>query len=163
MSISLIVATGDNNVIGLNNQLLWHLPADLKRFKSITMGHHIIMGRKTFESIGKPLPGRTNVIISGQENFNAENCIVVNTIEDALKISEHDDEIFIIGGEQIYKQTIDIADKIYLTRVYTDISGDVFFPEIDLKHWKVASCEYFEKDNKNIYNYSFFIYNKIIV
>ena len=117
MKLSIIVAASQNNVIGKDNQLIWRLSADLKRFKALTTGHHIIMGRKTFDSIGKPLPNRTSIIITRQADYKAEGCIVVNSLEEALEKVPADQEAFIIGGGTIYKEAIDKADKLYLTRV----------------------------------------------
>jgi dihydrofolate reductase len=165
MQISIIVAVANNNVIGLNNQMLWHLPADLKRFKNLTMGHHIIMGRKTYESIGKPLIGRKSIIITHNQNYKAENCLIVNNINEALNIGyeNNENEIFIIGGAQIFNQTLNLADKIYLTKIYENFDGDTFFPNIDLKKWELISQEHFLKDEKNKFDYSFVCYNKIIM
>lgn len=139
MTISIIVAVAENQVIGYNNQLLWHIKEDLQRFKSLTLGHHIILGRKTYESIGRPLPGRTNVVITRDKNYQADGCIVVNSLEDALKIAHQDSEVFIVGGGDIYRQTLHLVNKIYLTRIHSNFSGDTFFPELDLKEWVAES------------------------
>lgn len=136
---SIIVAVAENDVIGYDNHLLWHISEDLKRFKSLTLGHHIIMGRKTFESIGKPLPGRISVIISRQENLKIEGCIVVNSLDEAFEVAKNDSEAFIIGGGEIYKQALPIVDKIYLTRVHAGFAGDTFFPELNLSEWSTES------------------------
>src|SRR6185369_13625184 len=113
-----------NNVIGVNNKLPWHLSADLKRVKTVTMGHHLIMGRKTFESFGKPLPGRTNVIITRNKNFKAEGCIVVASLNEALEKSKHDDQVFVFGGGEIFREALPLVRKIYMTRVHTRVEGD---------------------------------------
>lgn len=155
--ISIIVATSKNRVIGNNNSLIWKLPADLKRFKQITTGNTIVMGRKTYESIGKPLPNRRNIIITRDTNYLVDNCEIVNSIEEALMLCNND--CFIIGGGEIYKQSIDIADKIYLTLVQEDFEGDTYFPEIG-KEWTKVGREDFEPDEKNAHKYSFINYEK---
>lgn len=160
MTISLIVAVAENNVIGKNNQLAWHLPADLKLFKNLTTGHHIIMGRKTYESIGKPLPDRISVIITRQENYKAEGCIVVKSLQDAIQISKNDEEVFIIGGAEIFREAIPIADKIYLTRIHQSFEGDTFFQELDQNVWEETKRIDFNPDEKNKYPYSFCILEK---
>ncbi len=162
MSLSLIVAIANNRVIGNNNQLPWHLPADLKYFKSITIGHPIIMGRKTFESIGggKPLPGRTSIIITHQLGYKAEGCTVVHSLQEAINCSKHDAEAFIIGGAEIFKQGLELADKLYLTKIHHDFNGDTFFPSINLNQWKLISCKEYDTDEKNKYPYSFLVYER---
>ncbi len=154
-TLTIIAAIANNNALGKDNQLIWHLSADLKRFKKLTTGHHIIMGRNTFESIGKPLPNRTTVIITRNKNYKQESCIVVHSLEEALKVVKNDDSPYIIGGAQIYKQSIDLVDKLDITMVHHDFEADVFFPKIDLFIWKEISREYFKSDKKNQYNYSF--------
>lgn len=162
MSISLIVAVANNQVIGKNNKLPWYLPADLKYFKSVTMGHHMIMGRKTFESIGggKPLPGRTTVIVTRQMGYKAEGCVVVHSLEEAINVAKNDVELFIIGGAEIFKQGLQMADKLYLTKIHQDFEGDTFFPSINLHEWKMIGCEEHEPDEKNKYPYSFLVYKR---
>lgn len=155
--ISLIAAVSKNRVIGDSNKLIWHLPADLKRFKDLTVGNSILMGRKTYESIGRPLPNRRNIIITKDENYKVDGCEVVNSIEEALLLTSND--CFIIGGGEIYKQTIDLADKIYLTIIDGDFTGDTTFPELP-KSWYVSSKDDFSADEKNAYNYSFILYEK---
>ena len=155
MTISLIFAASENNVIGNNNQLIWHLPADLKFFKKTTTGHHIVMGRKTYESVGKPLPHRTNVIITRNTNYKASGCIVVQSLEEALKIAAADNEIFIAGGGEIFKHAFDLATKIYFTKIHHFFEGDTYAPDIDPKVWKEIKREDFEPDEKNKYAYSF--------
>lgn len=139
MTISIIVAVAENQAIGFDNHLLWHISEDLKRFKSLTLGHHVIMGRRTFASVGKPLPGRVNVIVSRQEGYSVEGCSVAKSLEEAIEMAKQDSEVFIIGGGEIYQQALSIADRIYLTRVHASYPGDVFFPEIDFKEWDTES------------------------
>lgn len=155
--ISLVVAVSENNAIGKNNQLLWHLPNDLKFFKNTTWGGVVIMGRKTFESVNKPLPGRTNIVITKQVNWTSENVIVVNSIEVAIQKAKdlNFKDIFIIGGGEIYKESMSIADKIYLTKVHTTIEGDTYFPELQLSQWKMISNNDFYADEKHAFDYSF--------
>ncbi|MBN2596728.1 dihydrofolate reductase [Labilibaculum sp.] len=158
MNVSIIVAVSRNQVIGKDNQLIWKLSADLKRFKALTTGHTIIMGRKTFESIGKPLPNRTSVIITRQGDYVAEGCIVVNSLEKALERFSDQEEVFIIGGGTIYKEALVKANKIYYTKVHKDFEGDTFFPVLDLKEWKSVSREDCLPDEKNEVPYSFIDY-----
>lgn len=162
MIISIIVAHGKNNVIGKDNQLLWRLSADLKRFKSITMGHTMIMGRKTFESIGKPLPGRKTIIISRNESYHVEGCVTCTSLESAFSMCKNEKEVFVVGGAEIYKQSIDKADKLYLTLVDTKIEGDAYFPKINASDWKLTSEESFKSDEKNEHNYQFINYEKLV-
>ena len=165
MTISLVVAASENNAIGKNNQLIWHLPNDLKFFKNTTWGFPVIMGRKSFESVNKPLPGRTNIVITTNPDWKAETVIVVNNLKDAIqKAAEtNSKQIFIIGGGEIYKQSMDIADSIYITRVHVDVEGDTFFPVIDESKWKLTSNQDFEADEKHAYSYSFQIWEKILI
>ena len=159
--ITIIAAASTNNALGKDNDLVWHLPNDFKRFKALTTGHFIIMGRKTFESFPKPLPNRTHVIISNQINYSVPNdCILVNSVSKALEICPKDKEIFIIGGGQIYKQALFFADKIELTRVHTVVDADTFFPEIDENIWKLVSSNFNTKDDKHLYDYSYLTYLK---
>ncbi len=160
--ITIIAAIANNNALGKDNDLIWHLPADLKRFKKVTSGHHILMGRNTYESIGKPLPNRTTVIITRNPNYKAAGCIVVDSIEKAIEVAKDDSEIFIIGGAQIYKQTIasNLVDQLDITKVHHEFEADVYFPEIDSTIWSETSRENFDADEKNKYNYSFIRYNK---
>jgi dihydrofolate reductase len=155
--IKIIVAISKNRVIGDSNKLIWHLPADLKRFKEVTGGHPIVMGRKTYESIGRPLPNRRNIIITKDEEFEVEGCEVVNSIEEALLLTNSD--CFIIGGGEIYKQSLHLAEKIYMTQVDEEFDGDTTFPELPAS-WYVSNKEDFESDEKNPYNYSFIFYEK---
>ena len=158
--ITLIAAVAQNSALGKDNQLLWHLPDDFKRFKSLTTGHHIIMGRKTFESFPKPLPNRTHIIISRQKNYQPADCIVVNSLEKAISDCPKNEEIFIIGGGEIYKQAFVIADKLDITKVHHSFEADTFFPEIDLDNWKLTSEEFHPKDEKHQYDFAFETYLK---
>ena len=151
-----IAAIGINNELGKDNQLIWHLPNDFKRFKALTTGHYIIMGRKTFESFPKPLPNRTHVIITRQSDYIApEGCIVVSSLEEAIEACPKNEEIFIIGGGEIYKQSIDLADKVELTRVHTTVEADTFFPEINPEQWVLAFEEVHLKDEKHAFDFTF--------
>ncbi|QTE23883.1 dihydrofolate reductase [Polaribacter cellanae] len=161
--ITIIAAIAKNNALGKNNDLIWHLPADLKRFKKVTTGHHILMGRNTFESIGKPLPNRTTIIITRNNNYFKDGCFVANSIEEAIELAKDDSEIYIIGGAQIYKQAIanNLVDQLDITLVHHEFKADVYFPEIDPKVWKEVSREDFKADDKNKYDYSFVSYQKV--
>jgi dihydrofolate reductase len=160
--LSIIVAIGENRVIGKNNQLIWHLPADLKRFKQLTMGHAMIMGRKTFESIGKALPGRTTIIITRDKHYSKADCLIADSLSNALELCKDDNEVFIIGGAQIFEQAIPLTDKIYLTQIHRSFDGDVFFPALDDHQWKVVSKEDHQADEKNKYDYSFIDYTRVL-
>ena len=154
--IAIVVATAENNAIGKNNELLWHLPADLKHFKQLTTGHPIIMGRKTFESIGKPLPNRTSIIVTRQADYKQENCVVVQDVKSALeKAQKLDEQVFIIGGGEIYKEMLPFTDTIYLTKVHDTFDADTFFPELNPDNWQETEREDFKPDEKNKYAYSF--------
>ena len=158
---TIIVAVAENNAIGKDNQLLWHLSDDLKRFKTLTSGHHIIMGRKTFESFPKPLPNRTHVVITKQEDYKVPHgIIVVNSLKDALDVAKEDNQPFIIGGGEIYNQSLEVANKIELTRVHHNFEADTFFPKIDNSIWKETSNVYHKKDAKNEFDYSFISYTR---
>lgn len=158
---TIIVAVAENNAIGKDNQLLWHLSADLKRFKTLTSGHHIIMGRKTFESFPKPLPNRTHVVITKQADYKVPHgVIVVNSLKDALEVAKEDTQAFIIGGGEIYNQSLEVVNKIELTRVHHDFEADTFFPKIDDSIWKETSKVYHQKDDKNEFDYSFISYTR---
>ncbi|WP_396147092.1 dihydrofolate reductase [Flavobacterium sp.] len=158
--ITLIAAAAENNALGKDNDLLWHLPEDFKRFKQITSGHYIIMGRKTFESFPKPLPNRTHIIITRQKEYLADGCLVVHSLEEALEISPQNEEIFIIGGAQIYKQALPFADKIDLTRVHIELDADAFFPEFNTSEWNLVFSEKHFKDEKHQFDYTFETYIK---
>ena len=160
--LTVIVAVSENQVIGKDNDLIWDLSIDLKRFKSLTSGHYMIMGRKTFESFPKPLPNRTHIVITRQKNYPVnDGVIVVNSIEEALKNIKHDDQPFIIGGGEIYKQSLTYASVIELTRVHGVFDSDTYFPEIDLDQWKEIKREFIPKDENHAYDFSFITYKKI--
>ena len=158
--VSLIVAVSQNGVIGKDNKLPWHIPEDLKRFKALTMGHPILMGRKTFESIGKPLPGRTNIVITRQQDFKSCGATVVHSLDEALATCQNAEEIFVIGGGEIYKQALPFANRIYLTRINQDFLGDTFLFQVDSSLWKETSREDHSADAKNLYPYSFITYTR---
>ena len=160
MNISIIVAVDENFLIGDNNKLPWHLPSDMKFFKEKTTGHCVITGRKNYDSIPekfRPLPNRTNIIITRQNNFSAPGAIIVNSVEDALQkaIKKDGDEIFIIGGSEIFKLFLPMVNKIYLTTIHHKFNGDIFFPEINFSEWKLTKKETFEPDEKNEFTFSF--------
>jgi len=159
--LTIIVAAAENDAIGLGNKLIWHLSDDLKRFKALTNGHYIIMGRKTFESFPKPLPNRTHVVITRQGDYKVpEGVIVVNSLNDAIDACKTDSQPFIIGGGQIYKQAMSLADKIELTRVHHRFDADTYFPELDTKVWKETANTFHKKDDRHDYEFSFITYEK---
>ncbi|WPU63598.1 dihydrofolate reductase [Peredibacter starrii] len=157
MRISLIVAKAENNAIGLNNKLPWHLKDDLQNFKKLTMGHHMLMGRKTFESIGKALPGRMSLVVSSEPKANQDSVFWFTSIFRAIKQAERngETELFIIGGEKIYKYALSLVDRIYLTEVKGEVKGDVFFPQLSLKNWKKISEQSFSKNTENDHDFTF--------
>jgi len=157
--ISLILAMDKNNLIGNKNGLPWRLPADLAYFKKITMGHTVIMGRKTYESIGRLLPGRENVILTRDKNFTAEGCTICNTLDDALKFGQ-DEEAFVIGGADIYSQFLPHARKLYITKIDEAFEGDTYFDEIDFSQWRLVSKQEGTRDEKNPYTYCWLIYER---
>ena len=157
--ISIIVAVAANGVIGDNNSLLWHISEDLRNFKRITSGHPVVMGRKTFESLGRPLPNRENVVITRQQ-IAIEGCRVVHSLDEAIAMFPEDEEVFIIGGAQIYAQALDAADKLYLTRVEHDYEGDTSFPEWDATRWRLTSREAFPRGEKYPYPFAFEEYER---
>ena len=159
--LTLIVAVSENNVIGKDNDLIWRLRNDLQRFKALTSGHCIIMGRKTFESFPKPLPNRTHIVITTQQNYKSpEGVTVVNSLEAAIKAAKQDSSPYIIGGGEIYKQALDFVDLIELTKVHHTFEGDTFFPEIDVKIWEEINCIYNEKDDLHKHPFSFLTYKR---
>ncbi len=162
MKLYLIAAIANNNVIGNNNQLIWHMPSDLKHFKSLTMGHTLIMGRKTFESLGSPLKGRKTIVLSRQTSYDAQGCQVAGDLNEALKLVQKEKEVFIAGGAQIYRQSIKMnqARRIYLTRIFASFEGDAFFPEIDPGQWELIERTDNQPDEKNPYAYSFQTYKR---
>lgn len=162
MIISLIVAAANNNAIGKNGQMPWHLPGDMKHFKNITWGMPVIMGRKTFESLGKALPGRKNIVITRQTNWNADGAVIVKNLEDALFVAKQTDakEVFVIGGGEIYRLAFEKTKRIYLTRVKAEPEGDTFFPQLDPKEWRLVNQQDHDADEKNKYAYSFQVWER---
>lgn len=156
--VTLIAAIDENSVLGKDNQLIWHLPEDLKRFKRLTSGHAIIMGRKTFESLPKALPNRHNIVVTRNQNYFKEGVTVCHSLEAAIEYAKNDDQPFVIGGGQVYEQAIELADVIELTKIHAQFEGDVFFPEIDLKKWSVEKEERMSHPD---FEYSFITYTKI--
>jgi len=154
----MIAAAAENRALGKDNQLVWHLPNDFKRFKNLTTAHHIIMGRKTFESFPKPLPNRTHIVITRQADYQAEGCIVVDSIEKAIEKCPKGEDSFIIGGGEIYQLAMPFSDKIELTVVHHTFDADAFFPEINLKEWELVSSDFQAKDEKHLYDYTFETY-----
>lgn len=157
-TITLIAAAAENNALGKNGDLLWHLPDDFKRFKKLTTGHCIIMGRKTFETFPKPLPNRTHIVITRQKNYKKEGCIVVHNLKDALNVSKDNAETFIIGGGEIYSLALPFANKIELTRVHESFEADAFFPELDLTKWKLIQEAYHPKDAHHKHDFTYLTY-----
>jgi dihydrofolate reductase len=162
MILSQVVAAADNNAIGKNNQLLWSLPNDTKFFKNTTWGMPVIMGRKTFESLGRPLTGRTNIVITRQKDWQPQEAFVVNDLKDAMDVAAKTDakEAFIIGGGEIYKQTLPLTQRVYLTRVHTTIDGDAYFPAMNFADWNLLSQLDFSADEKHAYAYSFQVWER---
>jgi len=162
MIISCIVATAKNNVIGKDNDIPWYLPADLNYFKKVTINHPIIMGRNCYASIGRPLPKRTNIIVTRDPFFISSNCLVAHSIPQALSMAldKNIEEVFIIGGGQIYAQTMDLCSKIYWTEVDLEVDGDVFFPDVSMDEWELVSEEPHTKDEKNEFDYNFKVYQR---
>lgn len=158
--VSLIVAMAKSRVIGINNTLPWHLPPDLKHFKELTMGHHIVMGRKTYESIGKPLPGRTSVVVTRNTGYAVPGVLVVNSLPAAIQACDDDDEIFVIGGAELYQQAITLADRIYLTEIDADIHGDAHFPEFNRDEWHEISRDMHSQREPQPLDYNFVIYQR---
>ncbi|WP_367756890.1 dihydrofolate reductase [Flavobacterium sp. WC2430] len=156
--IIMIAAAAENNALGKNNELVWHLPNDFKRFKNLTSGHHIIMGRKTFESFPKPLPNRTHVVITRQENYTPEGCIVVNSMEKAIEICPKEENTYIIGGGEIYDLGIPFSDKIELTLVHHTFEADAFFPIINKEQWEIINSEFQQKDEKHLFDFTYQTY-----
>jgi dihydrofolate reductase len=163
MQISLIVACAENQVIGRNNQLIWHLPNDLKRFRQLTTGHAVIMGRKTHESIGKPLPNRVNLVVSRNAEYTSPGTTSCTHLEQALQLCQHsgEKEVFVIGGEQLYKLALPLVDTIYLTLVHGNPEGDAHFPVLPPEEWQEAQRESFSADEKHLFAFSFILYKRI--
>ncbi|WP_433901223.1 dihydrofolate reductase [Sphingobacterium puteale] len=159
-TITLIVAASENNAIGINNQMPWHLPNDFKYFKRSTIEHSVLMGRKTFEAIGKALPDRRNIVITRNANFQGEDIDVANSIQEALLYCRDEREVFIIGGANIYLQALPLANKVLLTRVHTTIQADAFFPELSSEEWELISAEPHQADDKHAFDYTFEVYTR---
>ena len=159
-TITLIVAASENNAIGINNQMPWHLPNDFKYFKRNTIEHSVLMGRKTFESIGKALPDRRNIVITRNADFQGADIDVANSIQEALLYCRDEREVFIIGGANIYQQALPLANKVLLTRVHTTIQGDAFFPTLSSEDWEMISAEPHQADDKHAFNYTFEVYKR---
>ena len=159
--ISIIVAASENDVIGRQGELPWRLSDDLKHFKALTMGKPIVMGRRTWASIGRPLPGRQNIVVTRQRDFGAEGCDVVASLEDAVAAAGDADEIVVIGGSQIYALALPLAERLYLTRVHADVEGDASFPAVDATRWCLVADEHHEADERNEYDFSFRVYDRV--
>jgi len=161
MKLAIIVAMDEQGLIGRDNDLPWKLSADLKYFRSITMGKPLVMGRNTHESIGRPLPGRKNIILTSDLNYQAEGCTVVHSLDEAIQECDDVEEVMVMGGASLYKQFLDRADRLYLTHVHASLEGDTWFPEWDKNHWQEVSREDFPANDKNQYPYSFAVYERI--
>lgn len=160
MSCSIVAAVAANGAIGKGGDLPWHLPADLRHFKSLTVGHHLIVGRKTWESVGKPLPKRTMVVVTRDRDYHAEGVIVVHSLAEALVAARSDDEPFVAGGAGLYREAFDVADRMYLTRIHAEFSADTFFPVFDERVWVLISEETHEADESNRYQYTFQLFRR---
>ena len=166
VKVAMIAAVAENNAIGINNKMPWYLPGDLRYFKAVTMGKPIIMGRKTFDSLRKPLPGRTNIVITRDESWHHDGVKVVHSLDDALSLAEDialingNEEIMVIGGEQIYRQALPGADRLYLTRVYQSFEGDAFFPEIDESDWVETAREDLQSEDDEPLTYSYLVLDR---
>lgn len=158
--VSAIVAAAENNAIGKDNQLLWHLPNDLRFFKRTTTGHTVVMGRKTYESVGKPLPNRRNIIVTRQTGYMAEGAEVVHSIDAAIASCAGEEEVFVVGGAEIYRQALPLTERIYLTRVHTTLPGDSFFPDVDGQRWRLVSQNHHAADERHAYGYTFETYER---
>lgn len=157
----MIAAASENNGLGKNNELVWHLPDDFKRFKRITSGHHIIMGRKTFESFPKPLPNRTHIIITRDKKYTAADCLIAHSLEEALVLAKKDQNPFVIGGGEIYHLALPHADEIELTRVHTKVDADAFFPEIRKQEWELVADEFHPEDDKHQHPFTYQTFKRI--
>ncbi|UQD52459.1 dihydrofolate reductase [Bacillus methanolicus] len=159
--ISLIWAMDENRVIGKDNKLPWHLPEDLKFFKRVTMGHPIVMGRKTHDSIGRNLPGRENIVITRKKDFQCDGCTILYSIQELINYAaKKNEEVFVIGGAEIFKEILPFADKLYCTLIHNSFEGDTFFPELNMEEWQLVSQEKGIKDEKNPYDFEFLIFNR---
>lgn len=161
MNLTIIAAISENRVIGRNNDLAWHLPDDLKRFKELTKGHHVIMGRKTFESVGCPLPGRTNIVVTTQKDYKAPGCIIVHTLKEAIQKAENDPQPYVIGGGKIYEQALPISDTLELTQIHAEVEGDTYFPEVDTGKWQIVAKESHPADDQHEYAFDFLTYQRV--
>jgi dihydrofolate reductase len=164
MRKSIIVAMDQNNGIGYQNQMPWRLPAEQQLFKKHTMGHHLVMGRKTYESIGRPLPGRTTIVVTRNPNYQARGCLVVHSVNEALELAESrgESEVFVCGGNQIYRAALEETDRLYLTRVHDGFQVDTSFPEFDLSLWEEVSADFHPADDKNPFSFTLFVYKRRI-
>ncbi|PMC39245.1 dihydrofolate reductase [Bacillus sp. UMB0899] len=162
--ISLLVAMDKHRLIGRDNQLPWHLPQDLAYFKKVTMNHKIVMGRKTFESIGRPLPGRENIIVTRDKTYTQKGCTILHSIEEIIELSSHSkDELFVIGGAEIFKEILPVSDRLYITEIDHEFEGDTYFPDRNHSEWKKVSDEKGIKDEKNPYDYHFVVYERVAI
>ncbi len=161
MRLSIIAAMARNRVIGRDNRLPWRLPADWRRFKRLTMGHHLIMGRKTFESIGRPLPGRISIVLTGRRSYAPAGVQVAASLEDALRFAQGDNEVFVGGGAGVYRQTLNLADRMYLTLLPDDFEGDTYFPRYDESHWEVRRMEVHEPEKTDPNHYTFLTLDRL--
>jgi dihydrofolate reductase len=162
MRNSIIAAVDQNNAIGYKNRLPWHLPAELRLFNQYTMSHHIFMGRNTFESIAKPLPGRINIVVTRNPNYQAQGCLVAHSIQEALALAEAngESEVFNCGGTEIYRQGLITADRLYLSRIHSQFQADAYFPDFDISLWVEASSVFYPADDQNPYSFTSYIYNR---
>jgi dihydrofolate reductase len=160
-NLTLIAAAGENNELGKDQDLVWHLPDDFKRFKELTTGHHIIMGRKTFETFPKPLPNRTHVVITNKKDYHPEAAIVVHSMEEAIEVAKDDPQPFVIGGGEIYKLALAKADKIELTRVHGTFDADTYFPEFNEQEWRITASTFHPKDAKHDYAFTYLTYQRV--
>jgi dihydrofolate reductase len=158
--LSLIVAMARNRTIGVNNTLPWRCPDDLKHFKTLTMGHHMIMGRKTFDSIGKPLPGRTTVVVTRNTDLEIAGCVIAHSLNEAIAACAGDEEIFIVGGAELYRQAVSVADTLYFTEIQQDVDGDAHFPEFDYSAWREISRDVRSQETPQPLEYHFVTYSK---
>jgi len=162
MRKSIIVAMDKKNGIGFQNRLPWHLPAELKQFKQLTMGHHLIMGRKTYESIGRPLPGRTTIVVTRNSDYQAKGCLIAHSLEEAFRLAkeQNEDEVFVCGGRTIYQEALESIDRLYLTRVHAEFQTDTSFPDFEVSSWVESSAVFHSSDHKNPYPFTFYIYDR---
>jgi dihydrofolate reductase len=160
--VSIIAAVAANGVIGRDGDLPWHLPSDLRHFKRTTMGHFLIVGRKTWEEVGKPLPGRTMVVVTRDRGLRIDDVIVVHSLKEALEAARGDDEVFVAGGGEIYRQALPLADRVYMTRIHADFEGDTIFPELDRNEFRLVERSDHEPDDRDPFPYSFLVYERVL-